>query len=181
MLRYGGLKESAKLAGDQLAETMGKAGMVESKWMPKVFTKWKGDDVVICATHIDDGVWIYSSKEMLESTLDEIDKTFEMTRNMNPSKVLGLEINYDRARGIMKLHQGSYNIAKLMEEKVKTRTKVSSPGYIPQKIPNPEVKSNMVQATEAQIRKFQRKVGIHMWGLHADRSVSDVCSAQVGK
>ena len=165
-----GLKESAKLAGDQLAEIMKTAGLVENRWMPKVFVKWKGDDVVICATHIDDGVWIYSNKKMLEETLDKIDESFEMTRNMNPTKVLGLEINYDQKRGIMKLHQESYNNSKLMEEGVKVSRDVKSPGYIPQKVPNPDVKAHEVKADAKSIRAFQKKVGIHMWGLQTDPS-----------
>ena len=176
-----GLKESAKLAGDQLAVIMRKAGLVENRWMPKVFTKWQGDDVVICATHIDDGVWIYSNKKMLEDTLDEIDKSFEMTRNMNPSKVLGLEINYDRIKGIMKLHQESYNNAKAMEEAVKCPKQTTSPGYMPHKIPNPEVKANVLPATKQSIRNFQRKVGIHMWGLQTDPSAMFVVHGLASK
>ena len=50
-----GLKEAAKLAGDQLGEIMKKAGMEENPYLPKVFFKWRGDEFVCCATHIDDG------------------------------------------------------------------------------------------------------------------------------
>ena len=166
-----GLKESAKLAGDQLAVVMAKAGMKENPWMPKVFVKWQGDDVVICATHIDDGIWIYSNKTLLDKTLDRIDQEFKMTRTDNPTKLLGFEIDYDQKRGIMKLHQESYNVAKLREEEFKSNKKADSPGYVPLKIPNPENENaKPEQASVESIRRFQKKVGIQMWALQTDPS-----------
>ena len=167
-----GLKESAKIAGDQLSEVLTKkCGMTENKVMPKVFFKWDGDDFIACAIHIDDAVWITTNMKKLEKLLDKTDQFFKMERTPNPTKLLGVEILYDRARGIMKLYQGSYNRAKLQEmgKKAPSR-KVNSPGYIPSKILNPEHPNSKAHATPEQIKDFQKKIGIQMWSLQTDPS-----------
>ena len=165
-----GLKEAAKLAGDQLAEVLKHAGMEENPWMPKVFFKWDGDDFVACANHIDDAIWIYTSKKLLDETLDAIDKKFEMKRTYDVSKLLGFEVEYDQKRGLMKLHQGSYHIAKLRELGFKNNKPARSPGWIPAKIVNPAFPEKPKQATLEEVRLFQKKVGIQMWGLQTDPS-----------
>ena len=169
-----GLKESAKLAGDQLAEVMLEAGMKENPLMPKVFWKWDGDDLIMCASHIDDAVWISTNMDKLNKTLDKIEEKFVLDRTYNPTKLLGVEIEYDRRRGLMKLHQGSYNKAKAKEMATEGRKNfrpARSPGYIPAKIVNPLFPGgNKVQATAEEIRKFQKKIGVHMWSLQSDPS-----------
>ena len=91
-----GLKESAKIAGDQLADVLVKeCGMTENKVMPKIFFKWDGDDFIACGIHIDDAVWITTSMTKLEKLLDVTDTHFQMERTPNPSKLLGVEILYD--------------------------------------------------------------------------------------
>ena len=165
-----GLKESAKIAGDQLAAVMKHAGMIENVWFPKVFFKWKGDDFVACANHIDDGVWIYTDKKLLDETLAKIDEKFKMTKEFNVTKLLGFEVNYDKEKGLMKLHQGSYHIAKLHELGFKNGKPARSPGYIPPKIENPIFPHELPQAPPDKVRLFQKKVGIQMWGLQTDPS-----------
>ena len=166
-----GLKEAAKLAGDQLAEIMKKAGMEENPYLPKVFFKWRGDDFVCSATHIDDGLWVYTDRKFLDEVLDEVDKSFVMERTYNVKKILGLEIDYEQSRGIMKIHQGTYNVAKLREMEVKNAKKAESPGFIPVESSKRSVfAKTQTQATPKEIRLFQKKVGVHMWGLQTDPS-----------
>ena len=170
-----GLKESAKIAGDQLAEAMATAGMKENPLMPKVFYKWDKDDLIICASHIDDACWISSSMEKLNKVLDKIEEKFKLDRTYNPTKLLGVEIERDRKRGLMKIHQGSYNRAKAKDAGEDDKTLITkparSPGHIPPKIVNPLFPGgNKVQATPEQIRKYQKKVGVHMWSLQTDPS-----------
>ena len=169
-----GLKEAAKVAGDQLSKLMTdpKVGLTENPWMPKVFFKWKGDDFVCCATHIDDGIWIYTSRELLDETLDTIDKTFEMTRKYEEevTKVLGMEIDRDRQLGLLKIHQTQYILAKVKELEIKDGRDTRSPGLTKMKIPNPVNPPPKVQATDAEIRKYQKKIGVFMWSLQTDPS-----------
>ena len=167
-----GLKESAKIAGDQLAEVLTKkCGMTENKVMPKVFFKWDGEDFIACGIHIDDAVWITTNMKKLEKLLDEADKYFEMERTPHPSKLLGVEILYDRGKGVMKIFQGSFHRAKLAEMGKKTpNRKVNSPGYIPSKMLNPDHPNSKIQATPEQVRDFQKRVGVQMWGLQTDPS-----------
>ena len=67
-----GLPEAAKLAGDQLVEAMEAAGMKENPWLPKVFFKWEGDDLTMCATHIDDAPWMFTNQDKFTKTTDMI-------------------------------------------------------------------------------------------------------------
>ena len=166
-----GLKESAKLAGDQLAEVLEGAGMKENPLMPKVFWKWDGDDLIICANHIDDACWISTNMDKLNKTLDKIEEKFALERTYNPTKLLGVEIEYDRKRGMMKLHQGSYNRAKAKELGMQGKKPSRSPGHIPAKIVNPLFPGgNKVQASAEEIRNYQKKIGIQMWALQSDPS-----------
>ena len=167
-----GLKESAKIAGDQLAEVLVKeCGMTENEVMPKIFFKWDGDDFIACGIHIDDAVWITTSMTKLEKLLDESDKHFQMERTPNPSKLLGVEILYDRNKGVMKIHQGSYHRAKLQELGKKTpNRKVNSPGYIPSTIANPSHPNSKMQASDVIVKDFQKRIGIQMWALQTDPS-----------
>jgi hypothetical protein len=165
-----GLKESAKLAGDQLAAIMKSAGLKENPWMPKVFFKWEGDNFVACANHIDDSLWVYSSREMLDRIMDKIDKDFKMTRDYNPTKLLGFEIEYDAERGMRKLHQGTYNIAKLREMNFTDGKSATSPALTLPKVSNPIFEQKLPQAKPEAVRLFQKKVGVHMWGLQTDPS-----------
>ena len=165
-----GLKEAARVAGDQLAEVMKHAGLKENPWMPKIFWKWEGDDFVACASHIDDQVYIYTSRELLDRTLAKVDEKFKMTRTYDVRKVLGCEIEYDKPRGILKLHQGSYHQAKLREMNVKCTKPARSPGYIPAKMVNPAFTEDPPQASLEEVRLFQKKVGVQMWGLQTDPS-----------
>jgi len=167
-----GLKESAKIAGDQLADIFANVGLKESVMMPKVFYKWIGDDLIIGATHIDDAIWITTNMKLLKQLLDEVDKSFELTRTYNPTKLLGIEIEYDKKRGLMKLHQGSYIRAKLKElGVVAVNRKTNSPGFIAPKVDNPVWSgSTTVQASPEAIRRYQKRVGIQMWALQSDPS-----------
>ena len=166
-----GLKESAKLAGDQLAEALAEAGMRENPLMPKVFWKWDGDDLIICASHIDDACWISTSMKKLDKVLDKVEEKFQLDRTYNPTKLLGVEIEYDRKRGKMKLHQGSYNRAKAKEMDMGGKKPARSPGHIPPKIVNPLFPGgNKVQATPEQVRNYQKKIGVQMWSLQTDPS-----------
>lgn len=170
-----GLKESAKLSGDQLAQAYIDAGMTENKYFPKVFFMWEGEDVHIVGNHIDDGIWVTSNVEKLNVLLGKIETKFKLERNYKPSKILGCEFEYDKERGIMKIHQGSYNNSKTQESKFKNYQRVRSPGHIPFKILNPEheqQKQLPKQATEEEIRQYQKVVGQHMWGLQTDATTA---------
>tara|TARA_B110000971_G_scaffold105983_1_gene108673 strand:+ start:457 stop:4788 length:4332 start_codon:yes stop_codon:yes gene_type:complete len=165
-----GLKESAKLAGDQLTKVYKKAGLEENPWMPKVFFKWKGDDFVCTATFVDDGIWIYSSRELLDEVLDAVDKQFKMTREYNVTKILGMEIEYCKKLGLMKIHQGSYNREKLKEMGFQNNKPAKSPGNIPIKMINPAFTFPIPQAPLEKVRRYQKKVGVQMWALQTDPS-----------
>ena len=168
-----GLREASKVAGDQFAAVMEKYGMKENKWMPKLFTQWVGDDFLMCAQWSDDGIWATTNIALLDKILDKVHSDFALVRNYKPAKMLGSQIEYDRSRGILKLHQGEYWKAKIKELQIPHKT-ARSPGIIPQKIPNPLFEDKKVQASEESIRTFQRHVGVHIWGLQTDASAAFV-------
>ena len=164
-----GLREASKLSGDQFAAVMKNNGMIENEWMPKIFTQWIGDVFMMCAQWSDDSIWATTSISHLDKVLDKVHAKFELVRNYKPAKMLGAQIEYDRARGILKLHQEEYWNAKIKELEIPNKT-ARSPGVIPQKVPNPLFEDTKIQASEESIRTFQRHVGVHIWGLQTDAS-----------
>jgi transposase InsO family protein len=169
-----GLREASKVAGDQFAAVMEENGMIENKWMPKLFSRWIGDNVfIMCAQHSDDGIWATTSIPELDKVLDAVNKKFELVRNYKPAKMLGAQIEYDQQRGILKLHQGEYWKAKIKELGIPNKL-ARSPGVIPQKVNNPLFEDKKVQASDESIRTFQRHVGVHIWGLQTDASAAFV-------
>ena len=140
--------------------------------MPKVFYKWSGDDLIIGATHIDDAIWITTNMKLLKQLLNKVNEKMEMTVTYNPTKLLGIEIEYDKKLGLMKLHQGSYVRAKLKELGViGVNRKTNSPGFIAPKVDNPVWSgSTTVQASVEAVRRYQKRVGIQMWALQSDPS-----------
>ena len=168
-----GLREAAKISYDQFAEVLKDCGMEENPWLPKTFFKWKNDDeFIIMGQHSDDAIFGGTSLEVINETLDQIEKKFQLVRNYSPTKILGCTVERERGRGLLKIHQGEYNRAKLKELGKNNGKPAKSPGYIPQKIDNPDVVKEKVQATVEEIRTFQRRVGIHSWGMQADPSVA---------
>ena len=176
-----GLREAAKIAGDQLAEILKHAGLKENPWMPKVFFKWSGDDFVACAQHIDDKIWIYTSRKLLDEVLDKVDEKFKMTRTYDVKKILGCELEIDKERGMLKMHQGTYHVSKLKEMEIENCRPADSPGYIPARIRNPVFEEKQEQASEKEVRNFQKKVGIQMWGLQTDPSSMFVVHRLAGR
>jgi hypothetical protein len=163
-----GLPEAAKLAGDQLAEALTEIGLVENPWFPKVFSNWFGEDFVCCATHIDDAPWIFNNKKKFLEIVNELDKRFKLKINLEPKQILGCQIDWDKERGIFKLHQGSFNRDQY-GQKAKFKA-VRSPGHIPQTIPNPATKVVEKQATPEKVRDYQKRVGCLNWGGQTDAS-----------
>ena len=162
-----GLPEAAKVAGQQYETVLVKNGMQSNPWMPKVFHMWDGDDFIACATHIDDSPWIATNMDKLKLLLRKIDKEFKLEITWNPTKLLGCDLEYDRSRGILKMHQGSFCRDKFLTgRKFKP---VRSPGYIPATIANPEAPSrDERQATKDEIALFQNKIGNLMWTTKTD-------------
>ena len=170
-----GLPEAAKLSGDQLEAVLIKNGLKANPWLPKTFFKWDGDDLIMCGTHIDDQPWVSSSKEKLEKLLADIDKDFKLQIDWKPDKILGCNLDYDREKGIMKLHQGSYNREKFMTTFKTIRGAIDSPGWIPNVLPNPDAESNQKDAPQTSVqeqREYMKVTGALHWANHTDPSTS---------
>lgn len=166
-----GLKEAAKLSGDQFAKVLGEqCGMKQSINFPKLFYKWEGDDLVMCAQHSDDCIWATTNDRMLKDMITKVDSKFKLELTDKPTKILGCQIEYDQERGIMKLHQGEYMRSKFNELGYVATKKVGSPGEEPAKISNPLCEEQLKQATPDEVRRFQKEVGIMVWALQTDPS-----------
>ena len=59
--------------------------------------------------HNDDAIFGGTSLEVINETLDQIEKSFKLVRNYTPQKILGCTVERDRERRLLKLHQSGYN------------------------------------------------------------------------
>ena len=85
-------------------------GMIENPWLPKTFFKWtNGEEFVIMGEHNDDAIFGGTSLEVINETLDQIEKSFKLVRNYAPQKILGCTVERDRERRLLKLHQSGYD------------------------------------------------------------------------
>ena len=168
MAPWYGLPEAAKLAGDQLAAALVKVGLVENPWFPKVFSNWFGEDFVCCATHIDDAPWIFNNKKKFMEIVEKLDKIFKLKVNLEPTQILGCQLDWDKERGIFKMHQGPFNRDNYSNKK--GFKPVKSPGYIPQVIPNPAAEVEKITASVSEVKEFQKRVGCLNWGNQTDAS-----------
>ena len=101
----------------------------------------------------------------MDEVLDKVDEKFKMTRTYDVKKILGCELEIDKDRGMLKKASGDLSLSKLKKMDITNCKTTDSPGHIPARIRNPVFKEEPPQASEKEVRLFQKKVGIQMWGL----------------
>ena len=87
------LNEAAKISYNQFVKVMKDCGMEENPWLPKTFFKWKNDnEFIIMGQQLDDAIFKGTSLEIIDETLDQIDKKLKLIRNYGPKKILGCAV-----------------------------------------------------------------------------------------
>jgi len=83
-----GLNEDAKISHNQFVKVIKDCGIKENPWLPKTFYKWKNEkEFIILGQKLDDVIIKGTSWEMIDETLDQIDKKLKFVRNYGPKKI----------------------------------------------------------------------------------------------
>lgn len=101
-----GLKQASRIWNVKVHNLLTKNGYIQSKCEPCVYLKHSNKDITIIALYVDDFYIFYSTK--CNELLPLLDQNFSV-RNLGSLKnCLGMNIERDRAMGIMKISQSDY-------------------------------------------------------------------------
>lgn len=110
-----GLKQAAKCWNDQFNKFMCKLGFVMSDNDTCLYVKKDKDKFVYLLLYVDDIIVTSDDQELLNHMRDELKCTFKIKDKGNLKYFLGIEINYDKDKGHLKLSQQRYT-EKLLEK-----------------------------------------------------------------
>ena len=101
-----GLKQSPRTWNEKLDTHLREAGLRRSDADHCVYVS-SGKDMLILALYVDDGLVACKTESRLRKFLDTLGKVFEITVS-EPRMYVGMEIDYDRKAGTLKITQKNY-------------------------------------------------------------------------
>ena len=103
-----GLHQSPRLWNAEINKTLKSIGFVPTDADPCVYTMSKGSSVIAAfIIHVDDCL-VAAEKDLAEKLAKELMTIYEMTHQGTPTWVLGLAVDYDLSKGVLKLSQQGY-------------------------------------------------------------------------
>ncbi len=103
-----GPKTSPKRWNVKFRDEMIKFGMTLCDKESCVYYKRKDDDLVILTLYVDDIIIFGTHDKNVQKIIKHLQNAFEMVYMGEPKKYLGMEIDRDLHKGIIKLHQKQY-------------------------------------------------------------------------
>ena len=107
-----GLKQSPKLWNDMFRKSMNKLGYHDTPYTPGLYVSEDGQAMI--GTYVDDCLIVAPTQKKLQEISEKIEKEFSvktvasMSKNKFDADVLGLDLHYDRKRGIVTLCPTTY-------------------------------------------------------------------------
>jgi hypothetical protein len=122
-----GLQQSGREWYRNMDESYHEMGMTrcESDW--SVHHRWKGEDVSITATSVDDITLTSNSVVEADQFTSEISAKYAITKNGDATWLLGCKITRWRSQGCLKLDQEWYTISILEQFKMDSCNSVTVP------------------------------------------------------
>ena len=108
-----GLKQSPRRWNKKFDEFLQMFGMERSEVDPCIYVCRQTGDIILLGLYVDDGLLCCSRKETMKRMLNEMKSNFEITVT-DPNFFIGLEIERDRNKRTIALHQRGY-IDKILE------------------------------------------------------------------
>ena len=122
-----GLRDSPAAWSDELTACLIALGFTKCKSDWNLYVRKTAGVTTFLAYHVDDGLFVCSSTEVLEKLLDDMKSKYELKIQHNPVTILGIDVQYDRANHRLFLSQTSYIQTAALKFKVETSRPYSTP------------------------------------------------------
>ena len=103
-----GLKQSSRCWYNTIDQFLKNSGYVQSSADSCIYIKREGDDIVLMALYVDDLLLASQNHAMLRREKERLRKRFEMKDLGEVHYCLGIQVERDREKKQMKLHQSKY-------------------------------------------------------------------------
>jgi hypothetical protein len=103
-----GLKQSSRCWYRTIDQFLKNSGYVQSSSDPCLYIKREGDNIMLIALYVDDLIPASNSKRMLHKEKEALRKRFEMKDLGEVHYCLGIQVERDRNKKRMRLHQSQY-------------------------------------------------------------------------
>lgn len=154
-----GLKQASRQWNIKLNEVLLKAGFNRCKSDACIYHRRNGDSIVIVAVYVDDLLIFFNNIEWKDQLKSILKQNFKMKDLGSAANVLGIHIDYDQKKGVIKLDQRKYTEAILR----KFRMFDCDPVKLP-KDPNQKLTKEMSPANDTEYKQmdsvpYQEAVG----------------------
>ena len=157
-----GTKQAAREANETLVKDLIEVGFKQCINDYLVFIIREDEEAMIMGVHVDDFVAGSTSIEFQNKIMDKIQKKYKMVLKQNPTMILGCQVDRDRVKGTIKIHQQSHVEKTLTMMNMADCKPVDSPMVPGLTLPEP---SAVTMTDDDKELPFQRGVGLLIWLL----------------
>ena len=157
-----GTKQAAREANETLVNDLIEVGFKQCINDYLVFIIREDEEAMIMGVHVDDFVAGSTSIEFQNKIMDKIQKKYKMVLKQNPTMILGCQVDRDRVKGTIKIHQQSHVEKTLTMMNMADCKPVDSPMVPGLTLPEP---SAVTMTDDDKELPFQRGVGLLIWLL----------------
>ena len=100
-----GTKQAQRCADKVLIKAMADEGVNPTASDSSLYYARDGDKILICGMYVDDGLCVTNDKEFAKGKIKALKKVFELEVIEDPKIFVGIQIERDRVKGTMLLHQ----------------------------------------------------------------------------
>ena len=100
-----GTKQAQRCADKILIKALMDEGIKPTASDSSLYYARDGDKILICGMYVDDGLCVTNDKEFAKGKIKALKKVFELEVTEDPKIFVGIQIERDRAKGTMLLHQ----------------------------------------------------------------------------
>lgn len=103
-----GLRGAPAAWNEVLSASLLTMGFQKCKSYWNLYYRRETGSVTLLAYHIDDGLFVSSSKQVLSTLIAPLEQNYTLNIMLNPSSILGIQVEYDRSNACLYLNQSKY-------------------------------------------------------------------------
>ena len=100
-----GTKQAQRCADKVLRKAFAEAGVYPIATDDSMYYARDGDKIFMCGMHVDDGLCLSNDADFATGKINSLKKVFELVVVKDPKIYVGIQIERDRAKGTILLHQ----------------------------------------------------------------------------